>query len=76
MAFDPSGNRLVLFGGWANKWLGDMHYLDIGSVVGPPYAIMGLKPSIGAGENYTLVLSFVLYLRTISSPVLYNVHSV
>ena len=47
LAYDAKGSRLLLFGGWANRWFGDIHALDVGSVVGPPYAIMGIEPSIG-----------------------------
>ena len=36
-----------MFGGWADTWFGDVFALDVGSVVGPPYAIMGLSPNQG-----------------------------
>jgi dynein heavy chain len=36
----------VLFGGWASRWLGDAHVLNVQQVVGPPYAIMGVKPDM------------------------------
>jgi dynein heavy chain len=47
LAYDAKGSRLILFGGWANKWHGDIYTLDVGCVVGPPYAIMGIEPKIG-----------------------------
>ena len=47
LSYDAKGSRLLLFGGWANRWFGDIFSLDVGTVVGPPYAIMGIEPSIG-----------------------------
>jgi dynein heavy chain len=47
MAFDLKGSRLLFFGGWANQWLDDLFVLDVGSIVGPPYAVTGLSPSEG-----------------------------
>ena len=47
MVYDAKGSRLIFFGGWASRWFGDLHTLDVGSVVGPPYAIMGIEPRIG-----------------------------
>ena len=45
--YDAKGSRLIFFGGWASRWFGDLHTLDVGSVVDPPYAIMGIEPRIG-----------------------------
>ena len=47
LAYDAKGSRLVMFGGWANRWYGDVYTLDVGSVVGPPYAIMNIEPKMG-----------------------------
>jgi len=47
LVYDAKGSRIFLFGGWANRWFDDLYILDVGSVVGPPYAIMGIKPKIG-----------------------------
>ena len=47
LAYDSKSSKLVLFGGWANEWLGDVFTLDVAHVVGPPYAIMDLHPTIG-----------------------------
>jgi dynein heavy chain, axonemal len=47
LSYDSKGSRLLLFGGWANRWFDDIHSLDVGTVVGPPYAIMGIEPQIG-----------------------------
>lgn len=38
---------MLLFGGWANRWFGDAFVLDVGCVVGPPYAIMAIEPNMG-----------------------------
>jgi len=47
LAYDGKSSRLVLFGGWANEWLEDIFTLDVAHVVGPPYAIMDLRPRTG-----------------------------
>lgn len=45
--YDVKGSRLVMFGGWANQWLDDIYTLDVGCIVGPPYAILGIFPRQG-----------------------------
>lgn len=45
--FDPKLSRLILFGGWQGEWFADVHTLDVGSIVGPPYAISDVYPSLG-----------------------------
>jgi dynein heavy chain len=47
LAYDNKGSRLVLFGGWANKWFDDVYCLDVGCIVGPPYAILDIEPKLG-----------------------------
>ena len=47
LIYDSKSSRLILFGGWANEWLGDVFTLDVAHVVGPPYAVMDLYPQIG-----------------------------
>eukprot|EP00501_MAST-03F_sp_TOSAG23-6_P001656 GSMAST32.ASY1.ANO1.1724.1 assembled CDS len=47
VAYDTKGSRLIIFGGWANKWFGDICTLDVGSIVGPPYAVLNIEPSMG-----------------------------
>jgi dynein heavy chain len=55
MFFDEGSNRLVVFGGWSNRWLDDMWAINISSITGPPYAISGLEPSMGpVSGNRTL----------------------
>ena len=46
-AYDSKNSRLLMFGGWNGEWYGDMISMDIGNIVGPPYAIMGLEPDVG-----------------------------
>jgi dynein heavy chain len=43
MVFDRPSNRMLVFGGWANKWYDDVHVLSVGEVVGPPYSVDGLS---------------------------------
>eukprot|EP00941_MAST-03F_sp_MAST-3F-sp1_P002469 g2469.t1 len=47
VAYDQKGSRLIVFGGWANKWFSDVTTLDVGSIVGPPYAIFEIDPKMG-----------------------------
>ena len=54
-AYDAKGSRLIVFGGWANRWFSDVHVLDVGSVVGPPYAIMGIEPKFGPVTGKSIV---------------------
>ena len=46
--YDAKRCQLLVFGGWANRWLGDLHAADVSPIVGPPYAVLGLTPLIGA----------------------------
>ena len=48
MVYDAEGQRLLVFGGWGNRWFNDLQILDVASVVGPPYAIAALSPPSGA----------------------------
>ncbi|KAF0682585.1 Aste57867_25292 [Aphanomyces stellatus] len=48
LSYDDKGSRLLVFGGWANLWFNDLFSLDVSCVVGPPYAITGVRPSFGA----------------------------
>jgi len=47
MVYDFKNYRLVIFGGWANEWRNDVYALNISSIVGPPYAITEVIPSLG-----------------------------
>lgn len=41
------GSRLVMFGGWANKWFGDTFVCKVSDVVGPPYSVNSVGPDMG-----------------------------
>ena len=47
MFYDSNESRLVLFGGWANYWLGEVMALNVSLITGPPYAIYDIKPKLG-----------------------------
>ena len=36
--YDQKSSSLLLFGGWSNRWLGDLVKLNVSSIIGPPYA--------------------------------------
>eukprot|EP00741_Cyanophora_paradoxa_P004754 tig00000828_g4612.t1 len=55
MIYDAKSSRMLLFGGWNNKWLADTHYLSVAEIVGPPYAVLGLEPQIGPVTGRTTV---------------------
>ena len=43
MIYLPETGRLILFGGWSNRWLGDVQSCQINEIVGPPYHIEKLQ---------------------------------
>lgn len=47
IAYDDRDNRLIVFGGWADTWIGDLYALNVSSIVGPPYALTTIEPSLG-----------------------------
>jgi len=56
IAYDARGSRIVMFGGWANEWYGECATLNVGTVVGPPYAIMHIDPKFGPVTGGTEML--------------------
>jgi dynein heavy chain len=38
---DAKNSRLVLCGGWADRWLGDVWSADVSKLIGPPYIVTG-----------------------------------
>lgn len=36
--YDPKSSSLLIFGGWASRWLGDLVKLNVAAIIGPPYA--------------------------------------
>jgi hypothetical protein len=55
MVYDHKDSRLVMFGGWSNEGLGDLWSLNVSQIVGPPYAIRGIKPNKGPLTGNTKV---------------------
>jgi len=47
ICYDPEESRLLIIGGWSNKWLDDVWQINISSIVGPPYAIASVDPPLG-----------------------------
>ena len=47
ICYDPEESRMVIFGGWSNKWLDDVWQVNVSSIVGPPYAIIRVEPALG-----------------------------
>lgn len=39
MFFSPVTGKITLFGGWSNRWHGDLYNCDVSNVVGPTYNI-------------------------------------
>jgi dynein heavy chain len=46
-SYDYSNSRLLIFGGWNNGWLNDLHALAVNKIVGPSYAITEIDPPLG-----------------------------
>lgn len=45
--FDVKTCSLLIFGGWANRWLGDTIKLNVSPIIGPPYACTEIEPKSG-----------------------------
>eukprot|EP00959_Pyramimonas_sp_CCMP1952_P112185 2345735-Pyramimonas_sp.AAC.1 len=54
-AYHMAKGRWFIYGGWDNRWLGDLHVLDAASVVGPGYAASGVEPKWGPMSGGTHV---------------------
>lgn len=61
--YNPKSSRMLLHGGWANRWRADGAVLDVGSVVGPPYAVTAVEPANGpiTGGQRLLVRGIEFY---------------
>jgi len=46
-AYDPATASVVLFGGWRQKWLSDLCFLNVAGIVGPAYAVHSISPRSG-----------------------------
>jgi len=51
--YDRRAGRVIIHGGWSQKFLNDALYLDVSSIVGPPYAIYELVPFEGPMTGQT-----------------------
>ena len=47
MTYDPKTCKILMFGGWSNRWLGDTWQLNVSPIIGPPYAVFNVDPDIG-----------------------------
>ncbi|KAK7241082.1 dynein light chain binding protein [Aureococcus anophagefferens] len=55
MAYDDKKGTMVLYGGWRHSWHGDMAVCNVAAVVGPPYSVEDISPTIGPVTGSTLV---------------------
>ena len=53
MTFESESGTLLMYGGWQHAWPGDCH-TDVLEVVGPPYSVDSISPTIGpvTGSNF------------------------
>ena len=57
LSYDSKYSRLILCGGWAQKWFNDVYGLNVSSLVGPPYSISSIFPAKGpltGGQEITI----------------------
>ena len=47
LLYDEDTHRLLLFGGWAGEWFGELQVLNVAEIVGPPYSVTELGPLFG-----------------------------
>ncbi|KAF0706016.1 hypothetical protein As57867_006830, partial [Aphanomyces stellatus] len=55
LIYDPATYKVLLFGGWANRWFGDLHCLQVNEIVGPPYSVSSIVPASGPITGNTRV---------------------
>lgn len=48
MVYLAAQRKLLVCGGWSNRWLGSESLLNVGMLVGPPYAVLEVEPKIAA----------------------------
>jgi len=44
-----------MFGGWDGNWIGDLNFLSVSKIVGPPYAVEQCVPALGPVTGRTKV---------------------
>ena len=54
MTFESESGTLLMYGGWQHAWPGDCHTCDVLEVVGPPYSVDSISPTIGPVTGNTL----------------------
>jgi dynein heavy chain len=54
MTFESESGTLLMYGGWQHSWPGDCHTCDVLEVVGPPYSVDSISPTIGPVTGNTL----------------------
>lgn len=62
-AYDDATKSLVVFGGWRQKWLGDVWALNVAGICGPPYAVSAIAPHSGPYTGVAHVLISGLLFR-------------
>ena len=55
LVHDSKTNRIILFGGWSNKWFADIWTIDVSAITGPPYALSSVVPSLGPISGSTRI---------------------
>lgn len=58
VVYDARSAKLVMFGGWANEFLGDLYTLDVAPIVGPPYELTKVEPEGGPVVTPTQISVF------------------
>jgi len=56
MVYDHRESRLVIFGGWSNRWLNDLWSINVSKIVGPPYSISKITPALGPITGKTNII--------------------
>ena len=54
-SYDAKDSRLIVFGGWNNRWLNDIYALNVSKIVGPSYAVTSCEPTTSQLSGGTVV---------------------
>jgi dynein heavy chain len=57
VSYDQKDSRLLVFGGWNNRWLNDIYALNVSKIVGPSYAVTSMEPvtsQLSGGTTVTI----------------------
>ena len=55
MSYDHRESRLIVFGGWNNRWMNDIYALNVSKIVGPAYAVTSIEPATSQLSGGTTV---------------------